>query len=301
MTTHDPHHPEREQPYRFQVKPGTLYLCPTPLGNLGDLTLRTIEVLQQVDIIAAEDTRRSLKLLNHLNIRKSLISYHAHNRREKEEPILDALRSGKVLALITDAGMPGISDPGTDLVQACLREQIPFEVLPGPSALLLALAASGLPTERFSFEGFLPRDKKSRRERLDYLGQDDRTLVFYEAPHRIKTTLKGLEEALGDRAAALGRELTKRHETWYRDTLGGIRRQLEAGGEDIRGEMVLVVAGLSEKERAHQAEVFYEQQSIPDHVIQLMASGMDKKAAIKEVARLRGLPKREVYQQTLDL
>lgn len=290
-----------EKVYRFQIQPGTLYLCPTPLGNLGDLTLRTIEVLQQVDIVAAEDTRRSLKLLNHLDIRKTLISYHAHNRKEKEGPILEYLRNGKALALITDAGMPGISDPGTDLVQACLREGLPFEVLPGPSAVLLALAASGLSTERFAFEGFLPRDKKSRRERLEALLQEERTLVFYEAPHRIKATLKALDETLGDRAAALGRELTKRHETWYRGSLREIHSQLEAGKQEPRGEMVLVVAGQDVEKKREAEEAMYDHLSVEAHVVQLMEAGMDKKAAVKETARLRRIPKREVYNQTLDV
>jgi 16S rRNA (cytidine1402-2'-O)-methyltransferase len=287
--------------HRFTVTPGTLYLCPTPLGNLGDITLRTIEVLEQVDLVAAEDTRRTLKLLNHLNIKKSLVSYHAHNRKEKEAPLLDLLRKGKALALVSDAGMPGISDPGTDLVMACLREGIAFEVLPGPSAGLLALAASGLSTERFVFEGFLPRDKKERRERLANLQQEERTLIFYEAPHRIKATLKALEEALGDRQAALGRELTKRHETWYRQTLGGIRALLEQAEGEPKGEMVLVVAGLDTAARQEKAQAAFEDLSIAEHVSRMMAGGLDKKTAMKEVARLRGIPKRDVYNQTLDL
>lgn len=297
-----PHrHQMPQQLHRFTVQEGTLYLCPTPLGNLGDITLRTIEVLQQVDLIAAEDTRRTLKLLNHLDIKKSLISYHEHNKAEKESVVLDHLRQGKALALVTDAGMPGISDPGTDLVKACLREHLSFEVLPGPSAVLLALAASGLSTERFAFEGFLPRGKKSRKERLAQLMKDERTLVFYEAPHRILATLKALEEALGNREASLGRELTKRHETWYRSTLSGIRETLENTEGDPKGEMVLVVAGLSRQERVQQEESAFDDLTVPQHVAQLMASGMDKKAAVKEAARLRGIPKRDVYNETLDL
>lgn len=294
-------HQIQQQLHRFTVQPGTLYLCPTPLGNLGDITLRTIEVLQQVDLIAAEDTRRTLKLLNHLDIKKSLISYHEHNKVEKESMVLDQLRQGKALALVTDAGMPGISDPGTDLVKACLREQLNFEVLPGPSAVLLALAASGLSTERFAFEGFLPRGKKSRKERLEYLVNDEKTLVFYEAPHRILATLKALEEALGNREASLGRELTKRHETWYRSTLAGIRETLENKEGEPKGEMVLVVAGLSREERMQQEEAAYDHLSIPQHVALLMASGLDKKTATKEVAKLKGISKRDVYKETLDM
>lgn len=297
-----PHrHQMQQQLHRFTVQPGTLYLCPTPLGNLGDITLRTIEVLQQVDLIAAEDTRRTLKLLNHLDIKKSLISYHEHNKVEKEEVVLDQLRQGKAMALVTDAGMPGISDPGTDLVKACLREHLAFEVLPGPSAVLLALAASGLSTERFAFEGFLPRAKKSRKERLEHLVKDEKTLVFYEAPHRILATLRVLEEALGNREASLGRELTKRHETWYRSTLAGIRETLEKSEGEPKGEMVLVVAGLSREDRVQQEEAAYDHLTIPQHVTQLMASGLDKKSAVKEAARLRGIPKRDVYNETLDL
>ncbi|MEN1760218.1 16S rRNA (cytidine(1402)-2'-O)-methyltransferase [Anoxynatronum sibiricum] len=287
--------------YRFTIQPGTLYLCPTPLGNLGDLTLRTIEVLQQVDFIAAEDTRRSLKLLNHLNIRKSLVSYHEHNRREKEGPLLEALRQGKTIALITDAGMPGISDPGTHLVAACLRENLPFEVLPGPSAVLLALAASGLSTERFTFEGFLPREKKKQREHLASLTDLPHTLIFYEAPHRILSTLKQLADTLGNRQAALGRELTKRHETWYRGTLEEIRQQLDTAPGDPKGEMVLVVAGLDPIQRLQAAAQAHDHLTIQEQVTQLMATGLSKKEAIKETARLRQLPKREVYSQVIDL
>ncbi|SMP56535.1 16S rRNA (cytidine(1402)-2'-O)-methyltransferase [Anoxynatronum buryatiense] len=287
--------------HRFIIQPGTLYLCPTPLGNLGDITLRTIEVLQQADLIAAEDTRRSLKLLNHLNIRKSLVSYHEHNRNEKEGPLLEALRQGKAIALITDAGMPGISDPGTHLVVACLRENIPFEVLPGPSAVLLALAASGLSTERFTFEGFLPREKKKQREHLESIRQFPHTLIFYEAPHRILSTLKQLAETLGNRQAALGRELTKRHEAWYRGTLEEIRQQLDTAPGDPKGEMVLAVAGLDPLERRQEDAQAYDHLTIQEQVTRLMATGLSKKEAIKETARLRQIPKREVYSQAIDL
>ena len=290
----------RKTTHRFLIQPGTLYLCPTPLGNLGDITLRTLEVLEQSDLVAAEDTRRTLKLLTHFQIKKSLISYHAHNRHSRESVILDHLRQGQAVALVTDAGMPGISDPGADLVQACLREHLPFEVLPGPSAVLLALAASGLSTERFVFEGFLPRDKKYRRKRLEALRQEERTLIFYEAPHRIKSTLASLEEHLGDRLAALGRELTKRHETWYRETLSGIRKRMETAEGERRGEMVLVVAGRDPEETEAAAAAVWKHMSLEDHVAHVMAQGMDRKTAIKEVARLRGLPKREVYNQTLE-
>lgn len=282
--------------YRFQVQPGTLYLCPTPLGNLGDMTLRSLEVLKQADLIYAEDTRRSLKLLTHFDIRKPLFSYHDHNRREKEGVILEELRKGNTIALVTDAGMPGISDPGTDMVQACLRESLPFEVLPGPSAMLTALVASGLSTERFAFEGFLPRDKKQRRQALNKVADDSHTLIYYEAPHRIKTTLKAMLEAWGNRKASLGRELTKKHEEWRRSTLEELLRDFEASETPPKGEMVLVVEGADEAVLAEAAREAWKDISPQAHVALLMEAGKDKKTAIKEVAVVRGIPKRDVYQ-----
>lgn len=294
--------PEKsENTYRFQVHPGTLYLCPTPLGNLGDITLRTIEVLEQAEVILAEDTRRTRVLLNHLGLKKTMISYHEHNRKEKEPQVLQLLQQGRTVALVTDAGMPGISDPGTDLVKLCLHNQCAFEVLPGPSAVLLALAASGLSTERFVFEGFLPRDKKSRRERLASLSQEERTMVFYEAPHRIKATLKEISMIMTDRSAAVGRELTKIHETWYRDTLSGILLQLEQDKNGLRGEMVLVVAGRSREEREQGLNEAFSHQTVEAHVMELMEKGMDKKAAIKEVSRQRNMPKRDVYRHVVNV
>lgn len=282
--------------YRFQTQAGTLYLCPTPLGNLGDMTLRGLEVLQQADIIYAEDTRRSLKLLSHFEIHKPLYSYHEHNRKEKEPFILKELQEGKVLALVTDAGMPGISDPGTHLVQACLREEIPFEVLPGPSAMLTALVASGLSTHRFVFEGFLPRDKRQRKLALEKMAEDPRTLIFYEAPHRIKQTLRAMVEVWGPRRASLGRELTKKHEEWFRLSLPQLLETLEGFSSDLKGEMVLVVEGADEKKMAQEAMNQWNHLTLDQHVEQLILEGKDKKTAIKEVAVLRGLPKREVYQ-----
>ena len=286
---------------RFTAQPGTLYLCPTPLGNLGDITLRTLEVLKQADIIAAEDTRRSVKLLNHFEIKKPLTSYHAHNRSTKKTTILNHLRHGKIVAQISDAGMPGISDPGADLIKACLEESLPFEVLPGPSAALLGVVGSGLPTERFVFEGFLARDKKERGERLELIRRDDRTLIFYEAPHRIKATLKALIEAFGDRPASLGRELTKLHETWIRSSLAGILDTLQKQEHALRGEMVLVVAGMDTDARMAEDKAVFEHLTVEAQVAQMMENGVDKKSAVRETARLRGMPKREVYSLTLDL
>ncbi len=282
--------------YRFQAQPGTLYLCPTPLGNLGDMTIRGLEVLQQADLVYAEDTRRSLKLLTHFGIQKPLYSYHEHNRKEKEPFILKDLQEGKVLALVTDAGMPGISDPGTHLVQACLREGLPFEVLPGPSAMLMALVASGLSTDRFVFEGFLPRDKKQRKVSLEKMAEDPRTLIFYEAPHRIKQTLKSMVEILGNRKASLGRELTKKHEQWFRMSLVQLLETLESLPSDLKGEMVLVLEGSDEAQLEQEAMHQWDHLTLNEHVKQVMLEGKDKKTAIKEVAVLRGLPKRDVYQ-----
>ena len=282
--------------YRFQVQPGTLYLCPTPLGNLGDMTIRAMEVMKQADIIYAEDTRRSLKLLTHFGIQKPLYSYHEHNRREKEPFILKELQEAKVLALVTDAGMPGISDPGSHLVQACLREGLPFEVLPGPSAMLMALVASGLSTERFVFEGFLPRDKRQRKISLEKIAADPRTLIFYEAPHRIKQTLTSMEEILGNRKVSLGRELTKKHEQWYRMSLDQLTETLGNLPSNPKGELVLVVEGADEAQLEQEAMHQWDHLTLIEHVQQVMQEGKDKKTAIKEVAVLRGLPKREVYQ-----
>ena len=293
MTNNEPNQ------YRFQVRPGTLYLCPTPLGNLGDMTLRSLEVLKQADFIYAEDTRRSLKLLTYFEIKKPLRSYHEHNRKEKEPVILESLREGKVLALVTDAGMPGVSDPGTDLVQACLREELPFEVLPGPSAMLTALVASGLSTDHFVFEGFLSRNKKQRKRQLERLKEDPRTLIFYEAPHRIIRTLAVMIEHLGNRKASLGRELTKKHEEWIRLTLTEILETLQTQPADPKGEMVLVVEGASETAMEQESMHQWDHLSLEDHVALLVKQGATKKTAVKEVAVLRGLPKRKVYEAVL--
>ncbi len=277
------------------TKSGTLYLCATPIGNLGDISFRALEILKNVDLIACEDTRHSQKLLTHFGISKPTTSYFEHNRLEKGEQILKVLKEGKDVALITDAGTPAISDPGEELVRQCAQADIRVVPIPGPAALISALVVSGLPTGRFSFEGFLSVNKKSRAEHLTQIEKDTRTLIFYEAPHKLLRTLNDLLAVLGDREICLVRELTKVHEEVRRTTL------LEAAAyyaeNPPRGEFVLVVAGADEAALQAQAAAAYADIGICAHVDSLIAQGMDKKDAIKEVAQLRGLKKRDVYNQ----
>ncbi len=272
---------------------GTLYLCATPIGNLGDITQRVLDTLRDADLIAAEDTRNSLHLLNHFEIRTPMTSYHEYNKYDKAETLIDKLRDGQNIALITDAGTPGISDPGEVLVRRCLEEHIPVTSLPGPAACITALTLSGLPTRRFCFEAFLPADKKERRQILDELKRETRTILLYEAPHHLVKTLKDLQEALGDRKITLCRELTKRFETILPTTLADALKMYES--EDPRGEYVLVVAGADREALEEEQRQQYDALSIPEHVAQYEAEGMDHKAALKQVALDRGIPKREVY------
>ena len=272
---------------------GTLYLCATPIGNLEDITYRVVRVLGEVDVIAAEDTRNSLHLLNHFEIHTPMTSYHEYNKYDKAETLIDKLREGQNIALITDAGTPGISDPGEVLVRRCLEEQIPVTSLPGPAACITALTLSGLPTRRFCFEAFLPADKKERRQILEELKRETRTIILYEAPHHLVKSLKDLQEALGDRKITLCRELTKRFETILPTTLADALKMYET--EDPRGEYVLVVAGADREALEEEQRQQYDALSIPEHVAQYEAEGMDHKAALKQVALDRGIPKREVY------
>lgn len=276
---------------------GKLYVCPTPIGNLEDITLRVLRVLKEVDFIAAEDTRHTIRLLNHYEISKPLTSYHQHNRLRKGEQLLKELAAGKSIALVSDAGMPAISDPGEDLVALCIENNIEVEVLPGATAAILALIISGIKTERFSFEGFLDRDKKKRREALKKIKNDDRTLIFYEAPHRLLDTLKDMLVVFGDRRAAIARELTKKYEEVVR---GSLRELIEHYLQnEPRGEIVIICDGAEEAivcEREYAADL-----TVKQHIVSLMENGAEKKEAIKEVARLRGIPKREVYNEALDL
>lgn len=277
---------------------GKLYICPTPIGNLEDITLRVLRILKEVDLIAAEDTRHTIKLLNHYDIQKPLTSYHEHNRESKGKVLLEKLMAGEKIALVSDAGMPGISDPGSDLVKLCVENHIDIEALPGAAAFVTALVASGLPTDKFSFEGFLDRDKKKRKKRLEEIKGEDRTLIFYEAPHRICTTLQDIVKVLGNRQAVLARELTKKHEEFLRGSLEELEAHFQQ--REPKGEMVLMISGAAPEDRFQEISS-WESLSIEAHLTQYMDSGMDKKEAIKAVAKERGIPKREVYECSIHL
>ncbi|GAB6168529.1 16S rRNA (cytidine(1402)-2'-O)-methyltransferase [Clostridium carnis] len=278
---------------------GKLYLVPTPIGNLKDITLRALEVLENADIIAAEDTRQSLKLLNHFNIKKSLFSYHQHNEQGKSEDIISKLEEGLNIALVTDAGTPGISDPGSVIVTKCIERGIDFEVLPGATAITTALVYSGIDTTKFVFRGFLPRENKERKPVIDELEGVKDTLIFYEAPHRLLDTLTYLRDNLGDRKIAICRELTKLHEQIFRGTINdGINHFVE---NRPRGEFVLVIEGKSEAEIKAEKEALWSDLTIEEHIIKVIESGIDKKEAIKIVAKERGIPKKEVYKYSTNL
>lgn len=273
--------------------PGTLYLCATPIGNLQDMTPRVVETLRMADVIAAEDTRNSIKLLNHFDIHTPMTSYHEYNKVEKAAQLAEQLQAGKNIALITDAGTPAISDPGEVLVRLCLQEGIPVTSLPGPSACITALTLSGLPTRRFCFEGFLPAEKSKRREILEELAEESRTMILYEAPHHLLRTLGELKEALGDRRVTLCRELTKKFETVMPTTLGQALEYYE--GQEPRGEFVLVLEGKSREEKRREEIAAWEGVSIEEHMARYEGRGMDRREAMKQVAKDRGLSKREVY------
>ena len=272
---------------------GTLYLVGTPIGNLGDFSPRGIEALQMVDFIAAEDTRVTIKLLNHFEIKKPLISYYAHNQRERGMEILARLLTGESCALVSDAGMPAISDPGEELVALCAEHDVPVFCIPGPSAFVTALALSGLPTDRFTFEGFLSTANKSRREHLKSLKHEQRTLVFYEAPHKLPSTLADMLEAWGDRRVTLCRELTKKFEETIRTTLSEAVERYNT--EKPRGEFVLVIEGAPE---AEPAEAF----SLQDALAMLrlrMEAGISLKDAAREIAEETGIPKNRLYNEAV--
>ena len=275
--------------------PGMLYLVPTPIGNLGDISIRCRQTLEQADFIAAEDTRVTLKLLNHLGIKKSLVSYYEHNKAQKGNMILDRILAGETCALVSDAGSPAISDPGEDLVKQCAEAGISVCAIPGPCAVITALSISGQATGRFCFEGFLSTAKKSRREHLESLKNEQRTMIFYEAPHKLPATLEAMAEAFGeDRPISLCRELTKLHEEVVRTTLGGAIRLYEE--QPPKGEFVLVVAGAQpEVKEAATAE------DAGARVAQLMEEGMSRKDAIKQTAKELDLPKNVVYDAALQI
>ena len=278
---------------------GRLYLCATPIGNLEDMTFRAVRILQEVDLIAAEDTRNSIKLLNHFEIKTPMTSYHEYNKIEKARYLIARMQEGKNVALITDAGTPGISDPGEDLVRLAYEAGIEVTSLPGACACVTALTLSGLPTRRFCFEAFLPADKKERQEILEELKTETRTIILYEAPHRLIKTLKDLLIALGDRRITLCRELTKRHETAFATTLQGALEFYET--QEPKGECVIVMEGRSRKQMQEEKQQVWAQMELSEHMQLYLKQGMDQKEAMKAVARDRGIAKRDIYSMLLQL
>ena len=276
---------------------GKLYLCATPIGNLEDITYRVLRTLREVDLIAAEDTRNSIKLLNHFQISTPMTSYHEHNKIAKGKKLIDKMTEGKNIALITDAGTPGISDPGEELVSMCHQAGIEVTSLPGPAACITALTVSGLSTRRFSFEAFLPMDKKERKKILKEMEQDTRTLVLYEAPHRLLRTLQELREALGNRKATLCRELTKKHETTLVSSLDELCELYQ--NQEPKGECVLIIQGKSREEKEEEDRKEWMKMSLEDHMLYYENQGITRKDAMKLVAKDRGISKRDVYQKLL--
>lgn len=273
--------------------PGTLYLCATPIGNLGDMTPRVVETLRMVDVIAAEDTRNSIRLLNHFDIRTPMTSYHEYNKVEKARKLVEQLLAGQNVALITDAGTPAISDPGEVLVKLCQESGVPVTSLPGPAACITALTLSGLPTRRFCFEGFLPSDKKEKREVLEELMRESRTIILYEAPHHLVRTLEELREGLGDRDVTLCRELTKKFESVMPTTLDKALEYYK--DQEPKGEYVLVLRGRSREDKRREEISAWESMSVEEHMAYYEDQGLDSKAAMKQVAKDRGVGKREIY------
>ena len=276
---------------------GKLYLCATPIGNLEDITYRVVRTLQEVDLIAAEDTRNSIKLLNHFEIKTPMTSYHEYNKIEKGRKLVEKLQDGMNIALITDAGTPGISDPGEELVKMCYEAGIEVTSLPGAAACITALTLSGLSTRRFAFEAFLPADKKEKQVILKELETETRTIILYEAPHRLVRTLQELLETLGNRRITVCRELTKKHETAFATTLEEAVSYYEAN--EPKGECVLVVEGKSREELKQEEVAKWEEMSIEEHMDYYLNQGIDKKEAMKKVAKDRGIAKRDVYQQLI--
>ncbi|MDY3367205.1 16S rRNA (cytidine(1402)-2'-O)-methyltransferase [Zhenhengia yiwuensis] len=272
---------------------GTLTLCATPIGNLEDITYRVVRTLQEVDFIAAEDTRHTRKLLNHFGIHTKLISYHEHNKMEKGKELIELLKQGKNLALVTDAGTPGISDPGEDIVKLAIEEGITVTSAPGAVAGITALILSGQSTRRFIFEGFLPTDKKERKALLESLKTETRTTILYEAPHRLNKTLELLYEALGDRSITVTKELTKKFEFIHKTTLSGAITYFEE--VEPKGEFVLVLAGKDLKTLQEEDQKVWEEMSIEEHMNLYVNKGMDEKTAMKQVAKDRGVSKRDIY------
>ena len=275
---------------------GKLYICPTPIGNLEDITYRTLRVLNEVDLIAAEDTRHSVKLLNHFEISKPLTSYFEHNKDSKGIYLINKLLEGENVALISDAGMPGISDPGEDLIKLAIENNIEVDVLPGATAFVVALVGSGMNTHKFAFEGFLDRDKKLRRNRLEELKEEERTMIFYESPHRLKDTLKDMLKTLGNREISVNRELTKKYQEIIREDIETVINIFNE--KEVKGEFVLIVDGFKGEKTSTND---YSDLSEREYVEILLKDGMSKKDAIKVVCKERKLKKDVVYKQVLDL
>lgn len=276
---------------------GKLYLCATPIGNLEDITYRVIRTLKEVDIIGAEDTRNSIKLLNHFDIHTPMTSYHEYNKVDKARYLVGEIQKGKNVAIITDAGTPGISDPGEEICRQCVEAGIEVSSLPGPAACITALTMSGLPTRRFSFEAFLPRDKKERQMILEELKAETRTIVMYEAPHRLKDTLKELLKHLGNRKISLCREITKKYEENIYTTIEDAIKMYEVN--DPRGEYVLVIEGRDREKDEIEKQKNWMNMELTEHMNLYLEQGMDKKSAMKQVAKDRGVSKRDVYNELL--
>lgn len=274
---------------------GKLYLCATPIGNLEDITFRVLRTLKEVDLIAAEDTRNSIKLLNHFEIKTPMTSYHEYNKIDKGHYLVEIMQQGKQIALITDAGTPGISDPGEELVRMSMEAGIPVTSLPGAAACITALTMSGLSTRRFAFEAFLPTDKKEKQEILKELQEETRTTILYEAPHRLVRTLEELLEALGDRRVTICRELTKKHETAFASTLSEALEHYRQ--EEPRGECVIVMEGRSRKAMEEERQRAWETMSLEEHMEIYESQGLNRKDAMKAVAKDRGVSKRDIYAQ----
>ncbi|MBS6196157.1 MAG: 16S rRNA (cytidine(1402)-2'-O)-methyltransferase [Clostridiales bacterium] len=276
---------------------GKLYLCATPIGNLEDITFRVLRILKEADLIAAEDTRNSIKLLNHFEIKTPMTSYHEYNKIEKGKYLTELMQQGQQIALITDAGTPGISDPGEELVAMCQEAGIPVTSLPGPAACITALTISGLSTRRFAFEAFLPADKKEKQAVLEELKEETRTTILYEAPHRLIKTLEELYQTLGERRVTICRELTKKHETAFVTTLSEALAHYKE--EAPRGECVIVMEGRSRKEMEAEKQKEWESMTLEEHMEIYESQGIPRKDAMKMVAKDRGVSKREIYQQLL--
>ena len=271
---------------------GKLFLCATPIGNLEDITFRVLKTLKEVDLIAAEDTRHSIKLLNHFEIQTPMTSYHEYNKVDKAKYLVNLMQEGKNIAVITDAGTPGISDPGEELVRQCFEVGIEVSSLPGPAACITALTMSGLKTRRFAFEAFLPSDKKERQQVLEELKDETRTMIIYEAP------LKELESVLGDRKITQCRELTKKYEEAHQTTIGSLISEYET--KEPRGEYVLVIEGKTFKEKTEEKQKEWESLSINEHMEYYLDQGIDKKEAMKRVAKDRGVSKRDIYRECIN-